>query len=215
MIGQACRSGAAVIPLDVDELNDLRSTFDDLAPVREGSLDAAMTDAVTKLQRDGRTVLMLGSAALQALSAADVAIGVMAAGAAPPWHADVLVDDLTGAWRLLHALPAARTANRRGVEISTAASLLGALLMVPGVRGRGPGPVTAGAAGGLWTGYSLARNVIYAPPPPPAATHDWHAMTVDQVRRQLPEPVEDAESRSRRFATTTPTRRADSRQRRS
>ena len=54
-------------------------------------------------------------------------------------------------------------ASRRGVEISTAASLLGALLMVPGVRGRGPGPVTAGAAAGLWTGYSLARRVLRAP----------------------------------------------------
>jgi H+-transporting ATPase len=199
VVAEARLAGAAVISLDVDELDDLRSTFDDLAPVGDRSLGAAMTDALTKLQSEGRTVLMLGYAAPQALSAADVAIGVMAADAAPPWHADLLVDDLGGAWRLLRSLPGARRASRRGVEISTAASLLGALLMVPGVRGRGPGPVTAGAAGGLWTGYSLARNVIRAPPPTPAATHDWHAMSAEQVRRLLPPPADPPGDRQDRL----------------
>jgi H+-transporting ATPase len=196
LIGEARRAGAAVLSLDVKDLDDLRSTFDDLEPVGQGSLDTTMTQAVMRLQSQGRTVLMVGTAAPQALSAADVAIGVMADGAAPPWHADILVDDLVAAWRMLHALPAARTASRRGVEISTAASLLGGLLMVPGVRGRGPGPVTAGAAGGLWTGYSLARKVIRASPPTPAATYDWHAMSAEQVCRILRAPVQHARSRT-------------------
>jgi cation-transporting ATPase I len=204
VIGEARRCGAAVVSLDVDELDDLRSTFDDLAPVADRSLDASLANAVTEMQREGRTVLVLGSAAPQALSAADVAIGILGDDPALPWHAHVLVDDLAGAWRLLHALPAARAASRRGVEISTAASLLGALLMVPGVRGRGPGPVTAGAAAGLWTGYSLARRVLRAPAPSPAATYDWHAMTIDQVRRQLPEPVENVDGQSRRSVTKMP-----------
>ncbi len=191
LIGEARRSGAAVVSLDVDELDDLRPTFDDLEPVSGDSLDAALSDAVTKMQRDGRTVLVLTNTAAQALSVADVAIGVMADGGEPPWYAHLIVDDLAGAWRLSHALPSARAASRRGVKISTAASLLGALLMVPGVRGRGPGPVTAGAAAGLWAGYSLARKVIRASTPPPAATDDWHAMSVEQVRRLLPAPVDD------------------------
>ena len=54
-----------------------------------------------------------------------------------------------------------------------------------------PGPGDRGAAAGLWTGYSLARKVLRASPPPPAATHDWHAMSVEQVRRLLPAPVDD------------------------
>ena len=203
LIGEARRSGATVLSLDVEDLDDLRSSFDDLEPAGKGSLDAAMAQAVTKLQSQGRTVLMVGNAAPQALSTADVAIGVMADGAAPPWHADILVGDLVGAWRLLHALPAARTASRRGVEISTAASLLGGLLMVPGVRGRGPGPVTAGAAGGLWTGYSLARTVIRASPPTPAATYDWHAMSAEQVCRILQAPA--PHTRSRAEPTSAPT----------
>ena len=208
VLGEARRSGAAVISLDVDELDDLRSSFDELEPLGGGSIDTALADALARLQRDGRTVLVLSNAAPQALSAADVAIGVKSDGVKPPWHADLIVDDLCGAWRVLHALPAARTASRRGVEISTAASLLGALLMVPGVRGRGPGPVTAGACGGLWTGYSLARRVFRTPPPPPAATHDWHAMSVEQVRDLLPTPSADpprsaAGSRLSRTATTS------------
>jgi cation-transporting ATPase I len=186
VIAEARRAGVSVLSLDLDELDDLRSMFDDLSPV-SGPIDAALADAVTELQRDGRTVLVVGTGeADHALSAADVAVGVRADHCGLPWYADLLVDDLAGAWRLLHALPAAAKASRRGVELSTAASLLGALLMVPGVRGRGPGPVTAGAAAGLWAGYSLARGVIRAVAPTPAATHEWHAMSADQVRRLLP-----------------------------
>ena len=72
----------------------------------------------------------------------------MADGADVPWSADLLVDDLAGAWRLLHALPAAAAASRRGVELSTAASLLGALLMVPGVRAWAR-PGDSGGRGGV------------------------------------------------------------------
>ncbi|MBV9512806.1 MAG: HAD-IC family P-type ATPase, partial [Mycobacteriaceae bacterium] len=196
VIGEARRSGAEVVSLDVDELDDLRSTFDDLHPTADGSVDAALAEAVTKLQRDGATVLVLGSQAPHALAASDVAIGLVTDDAPPPWHADLLVDDLVDAWRVLHALPAARAASRRGVEISTAASLLGGLLMVPGVRGRGPGPVTAGAAAGLWTGYSLARNTFRASAPAPAVTHDWHAMSAEQACRLLRAQAGDGDDRT-------------------
>ena len=148
---------------------------------------------------------MLSNSAAQALSAADVAVGVLAPGAEPPWYAHLIVDDLAAAWRLLHALPSARAASRRGVKIATAASLLGALLMVPGVRGRGPGPVTAGAAAGLWAGYSLARNVIRASAPAPA-TDDWHAMSVEQVQALLPERVDDGGKRAPRSRLSTTAR---------
>ena len=41
VIGEARRCGAAVVSLDADELDDLRSTFDDFAPVTDSSLDAS------------------------------------------------------------------------------------------------------------------------------------------------------------------------------
>ncbi|MBV8930132.1 MAG: cation-translocating P-type ATPase [Mycobacteriaceae bacterium] len=192
IVAEARRSGAEVVSLDIDDLDDLRPMFDDLHPAGNGSIDTALLAAVDTLQRRGATVAVLSTGAPQALSVADVAIGIQLNGGAPPWHADLLVDDLAGAWRVLHAMPGARAASRRGVELAAAGSMLGALLMVPGVRGRGPGPVTAGAAAGLWTGYSLARKALRSPVPPPAATHDWHAMSAEEVRRMLPPPRGEA-----------------------
>jgi cation-transporting P-type ATPase I len=37
--------------------------------------------------------------------------------------------------------------------------------MIPGIAGRGPGPVTLGAALGQWTGYRLAWQALKAAPP--------------------------------------------------
>jgi cation-transporting P-type ATPase I len=187
VLAEARRAGAEVASVDVDSLDDLRSAFDELHPASR-SIDTALAEAVNRLQNAGRTVAVLSTAAAQAFSAADVAIGVVPRHGPPPWQAQMLVDDLAGAWQILHALPAARRASRRGVEIATAASSLGALLMIPGVRGRGPGPVTAGAAAGLWTGYRLALAALRDKAPPPAPTYAWHAMPVEQVRRILPPP---------------------------
>ncbi|MBC2639222.1 cation-translocating P-type ATPase [Rhodococcus wratislaviensis] len=185
VLAQARTSGAQVVSVDVDTLGGLRSAFDDLFPA-SGSQDADLRDAVAALRAKGATVAVLAVRAPLALAAADVGIGVLAADAPPPWPADLLVDDLVVAWRVLRSLPDARTASRRGVEIATASSILGALLMLPGVRGRGPGPVTVGAAAGVWTGHSLARGVLRAPAPAAAPVHAWHEMPVPDVRRLLP-----------------------------
>ncbi|MDT5189910.1 MAG: cation-transporting P-type ATPase, partial [Mycobacterium sp.] len=179
------RNGIEAVSLDVEELDELRSAFDELDP-HDGQLDMALADTVHRLQKDGRTVAVVSRSAAQALADGDVAIAVMPDGSPACWHADLLVDDLDGVWRIVHALPAARRASERGVQIATGASLLGALLMVPGVRGRGPGPITAGAGAGVWTGYRIARGVLDAPTPAQPTTHDWHALSVDQVRRLLP-----------------------------
>jgi cation-transporting ATPase I len=180
--------GTEVVSLDVDDLDELRSSFDDLYAV-EDDFDAALADAVQQLQRDGRTVAVVSATAAQALADADVGIGFFGGGGSSCWHADLLVEDLVDVWRIAHALPAARRASQRGVEIATGASVLGALLMVPGVRGRGPGPIAAGAAAGTWTGYRIARNALGATPPPAPSAQEWHAMSVEQVRRLLPTPA--------------------------
>src|SRR5258707_11986251 len=77
MVAEARRSGVEVVSLDVDDLDDLHSTFDDLHPVIGKSIDVALVDVVDALQREGRIVAVLSTAAPQALSAADVAVGVM------------------------------------------------------------------------------------------------------------------------------------------
>ena len=133
-------AGLDLISVDIDDLGELRPAFDELRPPKSGSVDDALVAALTDLQQSGHTVAVLSSAAAQALSSADVGLGVMpnSDGDPPPWTADLILSDLAGAWRLLHAVPAAKSASRRGIEISAGATALGALLMVPGVRGQGP-----------------------------------------------------------------------------
>lgn len=179
-------AGADVVSVDVEQLDELRSSFDDLGAVT-GDMDHALADCTTGLQQDGHTVAVLAASAPRAQALADVAIGVSAPDGDVPWHADLLVGDLDGAWLILHALPAARRASERGVEIAISATLLGGLLMIPGVRGRGPGPVVAGAGAGLATGYWLARRVLDDKAPTPAPIHDRHAMSPDRVREVLSE----------------------------
>ena len=203
VLAEARRAGLDLISVEIDDLGELRPAFDELRPPENGSVDDALVAALTDLQQSGHTVAVLSSSGAQALSSADVGLGVMpnSDGDPPPWTADLILSDLAGAWRLLHAVPAAKTASRRGIEISTGATALGALLMVPGVRGRGPGPVTTGAAAGLLSGYLMARRVVRAPTPLPAPIHEWHAMSVEQVRKMLPPPDADQStgtSRARR-----------------
>ncbi|WP_280825290.1 cation-translocating P-type ATPase [Mycobacterium sp. OTB74] len=187
VVAAARQCGLTVVSVDADDLGEFRSALDEILPVN-GSIDDALAHATTTLQEGGHTVAVVSTAAVHALSSADLALGVMPHSDRdpPPWCAHVLLDDLTAVWRVLHAIPAARTASRRGVEIATGASALGALLMVPGVRGVGPGAVTTGAASGLLTGYWLARGALRTAIPVPAPVYEWHAMSADQVRRMLP-----------------------------
>lgn len=194
VLGEVRRAGAELISVQSDELDDLRPSFDELYAL-DGSVDAALLDAVLALQAGGHTVAVIASHAPQTLSVADVSIGLIPTDGPLPWRADLLAPDLDAVWRVLHALPAARRASKRGVELATSASMLGALLMIPGVRGRGPGPVTAGAAAGLTTGLLLARGTLNDRTPTPAAIHEWHAMSTQEVRERLPAPKREPPQR--------------------
>ena len=207
VVAEAHRTGADLVSVDVDSLGELRPAFDDIRSLENESLDDALARAVADLQEAGRSVAVLSSSGAAALSSADVALGMMPRpGADPlPWCADLLLPDLAAAWRVLHALPAARAAARRGVAISAGATAVGSLLMIPGVRGLGPGPVTTGAAAGLLSGYLLARGILRADTPRPASLHEWHAMAVEQVRRALPPPdSETARKPDQRVRAGTP-----------
>ena len=195
VVAEAHRTGAELISVDVDSLDELRPAFDDVRPVKSGtdsSIDDALAAAVADLQQAGRTVAVLSSSGAQAVSSASLMLGVKPKQGAPPWNADLLLPDLAAAWRVLHALPAAKTATQRGVGIAAGATAMGSLFMIPGVRGNlGSESVNAGAAAGLMSGYLLARGILNAETPRPAAVHEWHAMSVEQVRKALPPPDPD------------------------
>jgi cation-transporting P-type ATPase I len=216
ILAEARRSGLTLASVDTDtsdELGELRPAFDELRPLKgplgHGSVDDALTAALTSLQESGHTVAVMSSAGAQALSSADLGLGIMPISDAepPPWTADLIFTSLAGVWQVLHALPAARTATQRGIEIATGASSLGALLMLPGVRLRGPAPVAAGAAAGLLSGYLLARRVLRVSAPLPAPIHEWHAMSVEQVRKVLP-PPSDVDQVANELTGLAPTGRA-------
>ncbi len=206
VVAEAHRTEAELVSVDHDSLDELRPAFDDIKPLRRGSVDAALGRAVADLQEAGRTVAVLSSSAAQAIWSADVALALLPQpGAGPPmWSADLLLPDLAAAWRVLHALPAARAAAQRGAGISAGATAMGSLFMIPGVRGIGRGPVTTGAAAGLLSGYLLARGIVGADAPRPAAVHEWHAMSPDQVRRLLPAPDPDSHPARREALPTQP-----------
>src|SRR5271166_2781140 len=193
VVAEAHRSGADLISVDDDSLGELRTAFDDIRPL-DGSIDDALARAVTDLKEAGHTVAVLSSSGAQAISSADLALAVLPAHytGAPLWFADLLLPDLAAAWRLLHALPAAKTATERGTLLAAGATAMGSLLMIPTVRGIGPGPVNLGAAAGLISGYLLARGVMNADTPRPAAMHEWHAMSIEQARKILPPPDSEA-----------------------
>lgn len=184
VLEQARQAGITVHSVDDEALGTLRSAFDDLGKPGD-STDSDLRSTVERLQESGATVAVLSVDCPRAVLAADVSLALRPESAAP---ADLLVPDLGAVWRILRALPAARTASRRGIEIASGASLLGSLLMIPGTHGRGPGPVSVGAGAALWTGRSLARGVLRAEPPRPSPQHDWHAMSVDRVRRTVGSP---------------------------
>ncbi|ANS31417.1 metal cation transporting ATPase [Rhodococcus opacus] len=187
LIAEARSAGVDVVSVDDDALRSLRNGFDDLRPLG-GSIDLTLREVVEQLQGRGATVAVVAADAPHTLALADVGIGVARDGAPPPWGAHLLAEDLTGAWRILHALPAARAASRRGVELALNASVLGTLLMLPGVPGSGPESGTAGAAAGLWTGYFLGRETLAGRLPEPRSGHDWHAMSLEDARALLPPP---------------------------
>ena len=174
-----------MVSLDVECSTSLRSAFDDLHSC-DDTVDDGLAQLVNRLQTDGRTVACGVGPAAQALADADVALGRRRP--ASTWHADLLVDDLDGVWRIVHALPAARRASERGVEIATGASLLGALLMFPASVAAGPGrsPPAQGRAPGPDSG---SPAMCWAPRCRRVdAQREWHALSVEQVSRLLPPP---------------------------
>lgn len=190
LVTEARKSGRRAISLNDDGLRSLAKGFDHLQEV-DGSIDDAVAQAVACLKADGATVALLTTAQMATAHEADVTIGVARRGCPPPWGADVFTGDLIAAWRVLHALPAARNATARGIRVSMSSSAIGALMLIPGVVGHGPVPVDLGVAAGLWAGLSAAAKVFRDPLPQPEPGHDWHALPVAAVRRLLPRPPDE------------------------
>ncbi|MGZ4529364.1 MAG: cation-translocating P-type ATPase [Mycobacterium sp.] len=187
VLTEARQSQPRIYSLDDDGLRSLAQGFDQLYP-SDGTIDHAVAAAVAELKSGGSTVALLTTSEMRAAHRSDVTIGVLRDRHPPPWTADVVMSDLTGAWRLLHALPAARAATGAAVRLSASASVIGALMLIPGVPGRGSTSTNVGMAASLWFGYRAGAKVFRDPLPEPETVHDWHGLPAAEVRRLLPRP---------------------------
>ncbi|WP_231743122.1 cation-translocating P-type ATPase [Mycobacterium sp. GA-2829] len=203
VVAEARRTRPRVVSIADDGLRSLAQGFDHLHPVGE-SPDDALAEAVAAAKDAGATVLLITTADMTTPHAADVTVGVLREGRPPPWSADLFVDDLTGAWRILHALPAARAASEKGVELSLSSSSVGALMLIPGVPGSGPLSAHAGAMAGLLSGATAGNRVFRDPLPGAEPAHEWHALPKDEVADLLPRRDRSADDRSDRTLVPEP-----------
>ncbi|PIB75612.1 cation-translocating P-type ATPase [Mycolicibacterium brumae] len=190
LVTEARRVGVKVATLDDEGLRSLGQGFDRLFE-HTCDVDSALASALAQLRADGARVAVLTVSADIAALPAELTVGLWRAGAVPPWGADLLLPDLSAMWRLVHALPAARQAAKRGVQAAASGSALGALMLIPDVPGSGPASVNTAAMAALFTGYRIGAKVFDDPLPHPESGHDWYALPVDEVSRLLPRPARD------------------------
>ncbi|MCH5642755.1 cation-translocating P-type ATPase [Gordonia sp. ABSL49_1] len=190
VVTEARRVGARIVSLDDPGLRSLGQGFDELLHAA-GPVDDALRRALATLHDRGATVAFVTGATDMATADAEVVVGVWHRDAPPPWGADIFVPDLGGVWRFLHALPVAKTAANKGVQLSVSGSVIGAIMLLPDVVGSGPASVNLAAVGALWTGFRLGSGVFDESLPIPELGHDWHALPVSEVARLLPRPAPD------------------------
>ncbi|MCQ4040852.1 HAD-IC family P-type ATPase [Streptantibioticus rubrisoli] len=203
----ARRAGLRVVVVDDPSLGDFAALVDELAPV-----ERPLADVVRELQQDGRVVLTVARVprqgatserelteecreVLDGLLSSDVAVSVTDEDSAVVWGADILaLGGLEGVWRLLAAVPAARTVGRHAKILAEAgAALSGLLVLTRGTRSqRAPlglgfrlSPVNVAAACALVSGWRAAVRVGSRPTPHPRPRVAWHALQPEEALARL------------------------------
>ncbi len=145
---------------------------------------------IRRLQREGRTVCVVGTGASKGLAAADCAIGLMREGEVTPWGAHIICrDDLSDVRFLIHACVVARQVSKQSVNIALGAATLGALVSAGGVlplTGRRVIAVVNAASvismlNGVRGSVKLARRAL----PAPRDRTPWHALEAEGVLKKL------------------------------
>ncbi|MFI2611059.1 HAD-IC family P-type ATPase [Kitasatospora sp. NPDC018619] len=203
----ARRAGLHVVVQDDGTLGDFAALADELV-----GAERPLAEVVRQLQRDGRVVLTVahvpcGDAAtrqgpdgaahevLAGLLRSDIAVSLTDDRSAVVWGADILLlRGLTGAWRLLAAIPAARAVGEHSKVFAEAgAALAGLMVVTRGARSRlltfPPGfrisPVNAAAAAALVSGWRAALGVSAGRAPRPLPRVPWHALLPQEALTRL------------------------------
>ncbi|MET9880305.1 cation-translocating P-type ATPase [Actinacidiphila glaucinigra] len=212
VLDAARRAGLHVVVADDGTLGEFGALADQLV-----SAEATLTETVRQLRQSRRAVLTVARVAAGAgadddvptgLLSSDVAVTVVDPGSAVLWAADALVlDDLSGVWRLLTAVPGSRAAARHAKVLAEAGAALSELMVLTrGSRGRRAAwrvglrlsPVNAAAAAALVDGWRGARRVLRPDVPRPRPRVPWHALEPHEVLDRLREAERDLHEESTR-----------------
>ncbi len=167
----------------------------------------AMESGIRRLQREGRTVMLVATGVdSRALSASDCGVGLMAEGEPAPMGAHLICgSDLTDVRFLLNACVAARRVSKQSVNVALGAATFGTLISAGGVvpmTTRRVIAVVNGAtlvamAAGVRANGALARRAL----PAPRDRTPWHALDGSGVLERLgssPRGLTKGEARDRK-----------------
>ncbi|MGV9251872.1 HAD-IC family P-type ATPase [Streptomyces sp. NPDC003697] len=199
VLDAARRAGLRVVVVDDPALEDFTALADQVVDARR-----PLDDVVYGLRDEPGAVLTVArmrsaedQEVLAGLRASDVAVALTDREGAVVWGADILaLHGLPDVWRLLVAVPAARTIGHRAQTLARSGAALSGLLVAVGESraGRGrramlPGlrhvPVDAAAATALLSGTRAAVAALLARPPHPHPRVHWHELDAAQARERL------------------------------
>ncbi|WP_225821555.1 cation-translocating P-type ATPase [Streptomyces naphthomycinicus] len=199
LLDAARRAGLRVVLVDDPALEDFTGLADQVVDARR-----PLDDVVYEARGDGGAVLVVARVrdgdehdVPAALRAADVAVALADRDGAVVWGADILaLHGLPDVWRILTAIPVARTVGHRAQTLARSGAALSGLLVAVGESGGGGGrravlpglrhaPVDLGAASALLSGVRGALGVAAARAPHPRPRVHWHELDPDQARERL------------------------------
>lgn len=195
-----------VMPSDAS-LGDVAALADEIVPD-----DLPLAEVVRDLREQGRVVMTVarvtaqeadghsglgscGQAVVEGLRASHLAVAVTDERSAVVWGADVLaLDGLAGIWRLLAAIPAARTVGRQSKTLAQAGAALAGLMVMTGPSkprralfslGYRLSPVNTAAATALVAGWRAAVTAAATDGPSPRPRVAWHALHPQEAVARL------------------------------
>ncbi|OLZ71988.1 ATPase [Streptomyces sp. IMTB 2501] len=207
VLDAARRAGLRVVLVDDPALEDFTGLADQVVDARR-----PLDDVVYEARGDAGAVLAVARVrtaderdVLAGLRAADIALALTDREGAVVWGADILaLHGLPDVWRVLTAIPAARTVGRHAQTLARSGAALSGLLVAVGESGGGHGrlaalpglrhaPVDIGAATALLSGVRAALGVAAARPPHPRPRVHWHELDPEQAQERLEhEPADEA-----------------------
>ncbi len=158
---------------------------DDAIPFGDG-----LPSGIRRLQREGRSVMLVATGRASGVGAADCAIGLVRAGEPPPWGAHLVSsDDLSDVRFVLHACEAAKKVAKQSVNVALGAAAVGTLVSAGGVVSMTTSRVftvvnTASLiamGNGIRNSAALERRAL----PPPRDRTPWHALDAHGVMAKL------------------------------